>query len=328
MKLDGELLAQAQRYIPELRGDILGGTALVKLASSLGEDETAMLFYQSILNSRRDKEFIRHINQMKRQDLAAQPDASRSGIEVALVPSSFATAGVHEIKLAEVVQLRTSWRKLGFKTEVIETAPQNSLSENAKIIGRYLAEGRSDKVILVSQGRGSAEVRLLLQQMGAQTAEFDQLSGWISVCGTLKGSHLFQSGGLKLNLQKKLGYPTAAWQQASIDQEEWKARLELPLATSLVQIVGVPKKRQLSLRLQKGFENLRTRGLSDGIHLLNDLHVSTGLCYPVWGLNPGSELWEVRGIIERTLVMMASLTKESLPVQNVAENQWSHNRSV
>src|SRR5690606_15622964 len=90
-KLDGELRHRASRYRDTLKGQILTGNELRQATRMLDADTAAMVFYESILNSKFDKEFISLVNSIKLSE--ADLEFNRK-TEVAVVPSVFSNSGL------------------------------------------------------------------------------------------------------------------------------------------------------------------------------------------------------------------------------------------
>lgn len=318
-KLDGELRQRAARYKGATAGEILSKNELREFSRMLSPEIAAMVFYQSVLESKFDREFIALVNGTKLSD--ADKEFNRK-TEVAFVPSTFSNSGLKWGSEGE--KILDSCRALGFRTEIIDTLPTLSLSENAVRISEYLRESTAQSIILVSRNRGSAEVRLLIQQRGADALEFNKLIGWISVTGIVSGSRILekiakgQSDSFSEKVLRKLwefksrlsGESRIACDQASAGYSAWEQELKLPVATQFVQLLGVARPRHLTSfkkRLSSALQ--KTAGPNDGVLMLEESWIRNGLRYPLWGLHSGSDFISYKNVLDRTLLTLIQAQK-------------------
>lgn len=315
-KLDGELRQRAARYKGATASEILSKNELREFSRMLSPEIAAMVFYQSVLESKFDSEFISLVNKTKLSD--ADREFNRK-TEVAFVPSTFSNSGLRWNGDADKVL--DGCRTLGFRTEVIDTLPTLTLKENAVRIGEYLRECTAKSIILISRNRGSAEVRTLIQQRGPDSLEFDKLKGWISITGLINGGRLMEkiaqseSDSLAETFLNKFydfksrlsGESRIAWAQAS---RSWDQELKLPEATQLVQLLGVARPRHLSALKKRLSASLqRTVGPNDGVLMLEEAWIRQGLRYPLWGLHSGSDFLTYKNVLERVLLVMMQSQK-------------------
>jgi hypothetical protein len=339
MAVDGALQIKARRYLDDLRGDVASQAQLQAVSRTMNLDVAAMLYYESLVNSRRDFEFIRVVNAMKAEALTRSQRLANAEVEIIIVPSVFSFVSRWEgIGAVEIESLRARLRKLGFKTDVAQTLASSTLEENAQRIGRAVIESTASSVILVSRGRGSLETRLLFHALANGGFDLTKISGWISLSAPLNGSRsleddfyaesLFGQGRSLRRMKLEAGARVAresiaALRAAAKSQPPWASRLPLPERVSLVQIVGVCRREQLSHSLRARYDAMKEFGPNDGVQLLSEAHIDAGLVVPVWGLQPSAP-WSVSaGLIERTALMIAGL-----PIQNVTENQGSDDGRV
>ncbi len=321
-RLDGELRQRAARYKGATAGDILSKNELREFSRMLSPEIASMVFYQSVLESKFDSEFISLVNTTKITD--ADKEFNRK-TEVAFVPSSFSNSGLKWGSDGE--RILDGCRVLGFRTEIIDTIPTRTLSENAVIISEYLRECTAQSIILVSRNRGSAEVRMLIQQRGPEALEFNKLTGWISITGLMNGSRLLekvvkgQSETFREKIVNKIyGYKSRlsgesriACDQASPGYGVWEQDLKLPAATQLVQLLGVSRPRHLaSLKKMLSTSLQKTVGPNDGVLMLEESWVRHGLRYPLWGLHSGSDYLAYKNVLDRILLSLIQSQKFSL----------------
>lgn len=313
-KLDGELRQRAARYRSEAAGEIVSQNELRQISRMLEPDVAAMVFYESVLYSKLDSDFINLVNGTKLNN--ADKEFNRK-TEVAVIPSVFANSGLEWGSEADLI--RDDCRALGFRTEVVDTLPTNTLNENAKVIGEYLRECSAQSVILLSRNRGSAELRLLLQERGPDAIEFEKLKGWVSVTGIVRGSQILtrlKNGETAswrewliakyFRLKSKIsGESPTALEQAASDYLIWEKDFRLPPATTLVQILGISRTRHLSsIKGQLAKSLQKTVGPNDGVLFVEESWLELGLRYPVWGLHSSSPYQDYKNIFDRVLLSL------------------------
>ena len=322
-RLDGELRQRAARYKSATAGEILSKNELREFSRMLSPEIASMVFYQSILESKFDSEFISLVNATKLSE--ADKEFNRK-TEIAFVPSSFSNSGLKWSSEGE--KILDGCRALGFRTEIIDTLPTKTISENAVVISEYLRECTAQSIILISRNRGSAEVRTLIQQRGPEALEFGKLSGWISITGLINGSRLLekivkgQSDSWRERIFNKIydyksrlsGENRLACEQVSPGGSAgsglWDQDLKLPNATQLIQLVGVSRPRHLSsLKKMLSVSLQKTVGPNDGVLMLEESWVRQGLRYPLWGLHSGSDYLAYKNVLERVLLALIQSQK-------------------
>lgn len=318
-RLDGELRQRAARYKGATAGEILSKNELREFSRMLSPEIASMVFYQSVLESKFDSEFISLVNTTKLSE--ADKEFNRK-TEIAFIPSSFSNSGLKWSSEGE--KILDGCRALGFRTEIVDTLPTRTLSENAVIIGEYLRECTAQSIILVSRNRGSAEVRMLIQQRGSDALEFDKLKGWVSITGLINGSRLLEKivKGQSESWREKLfgkifdyksrlsGESRIACGQVAPGYSAWEQDLKLPSATQFIQLLGVSRARHLSrFKKMMAVSLQKTVGPNDGVLMLEESWVRQGLRYPLWGLHSGSDYLSYKNVLERALLVLMQSQK-------------------
>jgi hypothetical protein len=179
--------------------------------------------------------------------------------------------------------------RLAIPFEIVPADGTEGLDRGAElIIARLLAVPETNRVLLFSLSKGSAEVRHALSRQQGQVA-FRRVHAWVSVSGL------------------PLGTPTAEtvfrrplarlWLSAWFWFRHWRlervrellfhrpgASLEIPPHLQFVQVAAFPLHSQLSDRRSRRFQRrLAAFGPNDGFAVLAELAALPGSLYPVWG---------------------------------------------
>lgn len=192
-----------------------------------------------------------------------------------------------------------SWgRRAGLTTDVIQTDKNNSLLANAEKIRRELALQPHDRRVIATVGQGSAEFRLLMEQL-LKTAP-DELHGiqmWVNVAGLVRGG----SGvSLKrrpwwdrkmLEVSTRLrGWPRSMSHQLSHLNPRLRTEPELRgLPFICVSMVGLPSVRDVPSGLKSSFLELAKQGPNDGLATFHESIVRPGYIVPVPGMSHRAE---------------------------------------
>lgn len=197
------------------------------------------------------------------------------------------------------VETWRAWgRKVGLTTDVIQTNRKNSLIANAEVIRRELAAQPHDRRIIATVGQGSAEFRLLLEQL-LKTAphELDGIQMWINVSGLVRGStgiSNMQRGWwarqtTALSCWMK-GWPSTIAHQLSQTNPRLRVEPELHgLPFVCVSIVGFPGVADVPAGLKSSFLNMSRTAPNDGLSYFHEAILRPGYVVPVPGMSYKAE---------------------------------------
>lgn len=197
-----------------------------------------------------------------------------------------------------VEQWRSWARRSGLTTDVIQTKKSNSLLANAEIIRRELASHPHDRRIIATLGQGSAEFRLLLEQL-LKTAphELDGIQMWLNVAGLIRGgsgvamkrSNFWDRKTLEVTARLR-GWPASMPHQLSPTNPRLRLEPELQgLPFVCVSMVGFPRVADVPAGLKSSYLAMSSVGPSDGLALFHESILRPGYVVPVPGMSHRAE---------------------------------------
>lgn len=233
-----------------------------------------------------ERQNIDFINRISSFDISEAP--KNKNIKIIVVPGMFykehPDVGARGDIICEIAQ------ECGFQTSIVPTLSKGSVSHNTKLVKNAILNEKSDHVWLVSFSKGSAEIRLALEQL-ASSPEIKKVQGWISISGVPYGTPL-------ATLKQKNFTSKAVWGATSkvlgVDTKVSKdlcheGVLSNPMGVSphinIIHIVGFPIAPHLHQELIKFYNRLAPFGPNDGLTLLEDYIHIEGRVYPMWGLD-------------------------------------------
>lgn len=256
--------------------------ALLKILSGLSPNR---YFMERVDRSYRDLQLSRGLDTLK-------PAAERAELCIVQSVGPGASWGAH-------VETWRAWgRKCGVTTEVIQTDKRSGLLANAERIRKELLSQPHDRRIIATLGQGSAEFRLLLEQL-LKTAphELHGLKMWMNVAGLVHGasgfSHLRKSfGGRKLSeLQHwAQGRPSSIGRQLEALNPRLRCPLDLRgLPFVCVSMVGFPSVVDVPVGMKGSFLQLAEKGPNDGFATFHETVLQPGYVVPVPGMSHRAE---------------------------------------
>jgi hypothetical protein len=186
---------------------------------------------------------------------------------------------------------------LGLAVVEIGTDPTSALAQNGAAICDALLAMPFDRIVVVSLSKGSADVKIALEQPAAREA-FSRVSAWLNVCGLLDGSPVVN--WLLANEQaaedqllqwfhrlepQQVKKILAACRECGRGLMSQLAReLELPPHIQMFSVIAFPTSDTLSYDHTRVFHSLMSAdGPNDGFGLIADQISTPGVIYPVWG---------------------------------------------
>ncbi|CAN5617632.1 hypothetical protein BH10BDE1_BH10BDE1_08940 [soil metagenome] len=192
-----------------------------------------------------------------------------------------------------------SWgRKAGLTTDVIQTEKKNSLLANAEIIRRELSLQPHDRRIIATVGQGSAEFRLLLEQL-LKTApeELHGIQMWINVSGLIRGGSGVNRTRRSWWSRKMMGlnhamrgWPSSMAHQLSHTNPRLRLEPELHgLPFVCVSMVGFPTIGDVPGAMKMSFLEMNRVAPNDGLAYFHESILRPGYIVPVPGMSHRSE---------------------------------------
>ncbi len=199
---------------------------------------------------------------------------------------------------AHVEEWRSWGRRAGLTTDVIQTNKNNSLIANAEVIRKELANQPHDRRIIATIGQGSAEFRLLLEQL-LKTAphELEGIQMWINVSGLVRGGSGIANRRSSWWTRKTMaltcalrGWPASIGRQLSSLNPRLRVEPELRgLPFVCVSMVGFPSVTQVPAGLKGEFIELARTGPNDGVAHFHESIIRPGYVVPIPGMSHRSE---------------------------------------
>ncbi|TGJ98208.1 hypothetical protein EHQ53_00280 [Leptospira langatensis] len=280
-------------------------------------DKGAALFYQRVITDPKNKRFLEYLDKKEADFKQQRPDFSGKKTVLAMVPGMF-YADNPEVG-ADGAALRKLASNVGIRSDLIPVGQASPASENAKTICEYLEFLSPDEtVIIASPSKGSADFRTAIETCGKEPY-FKKVRGWYSIGGILKGSRMIE-GVLddfwtRLEVRTYFFFKGYDWsgflsirkgKDAPLDKD-W----ELPSGIQMINVVGVPLFRHVSLRARPYYNFLMNYGPNDGIILLSDALHHGSLVYPSFR----NDHYFLRGMPEAKILAMIAYLLEADPVK-------------
>ncbi|MBY0521967.1 MAG: hypothetical protein K2R98_01125 [Gemmataceae bacterium] len=273
-----------------------------QLAASEGIAFATALLYDRVRRAPEHGSFIERIESMPESEGLVPRD-----LTVAIVPGGFHVE--HPDSGADGRFLLEQAKALGLQTAVVPLGSFPSLRENARRLCDWLRRRPDERMILVSLSKGSAEVRLALDEPDAALL-FRNVAAWVNISGLVYGTPLVRwlferrPRAMLIRLLFWLrGYSYAGLQELDrgpaglLDGE-----LRIPEHVTVVHLLGFPLATHMSRPLaQRGYRRIAPLGPNDGgSNLLADMTKLPGLIYPVWGADHYMQpAWDVSILIRR-----------------------------
>lgn len=233
-----------------------------------------------------ERQNIEFINRLGSFDISKAP--KNKNIKIIVVPGMFykehPDVGAGGDIICEIA------RECGFQTSVVPTLSKGSVSHNTKLVKEAILNERHEKVWLVSFSKGSAEIRLALEEL-ADSPELKKVQGWISISGVPYGTPL-------ATLKQKNIISKAVWGATSkvlgvhtnvskdlCHEGVLASSMKISSKINVIHIVGFPIAPHLHQELIKFYSRLTPYGPNDGLTLLEDYMHIEGKVYPMWGLD-------------------------------------------
>jgi hypothetical protein len=205
-----------------------------------------------------------------------QLPASAAPYEVTFVPGYLYKR--HRLTGADFAAPRAALERVGLARQFIETDEEGAIEPNAELVAAAVAArartGR--RVILVSASKSGPEVALALTHLGP--AQSRHVAAWINIVGTLQGSPLADEN-LARELEEVIGQvKTAGVESLTVGRSRQRfGSFRIPEHLLVLNYIGIPLSGSISALARHGYLDLRKHGPNDGLSLLSDLIVPSGV---------------------------------------------------
>jgi len=281
---EATLLARAGAWeeCPEVRDCSPARLAQITREHTI-EFATAVL-YDRVLRDARHREFFEEVR-------ACGAGTRVKPALVGIVPGAFYrehkrwNTGADGAHLAKI---------LDCPVEFIPVESFGALERNASLIAEWLVKHNSQRVVLISLSKGSADLKLALGLHNAGEL-FKNVDAWVSISGLPLGTALV--AWLRRQPLRRLGVRLLLWlrghRYAVVEElrDEPGGPLEawpiLPPHLRVVHVVAVPLRCHLAHPWAgRGYERIAPLGPNDGGgFLLGNVINLPGTVYPVWGVD-------------------------------------------
>jgi hypothetical protein len=179
---------------------------------------------------------------------------------------------------ADLSEPREILQKLGVTCHFVETGDDGPIESNAEIVMAAIrARAQSGRrLIIISASKSGAEVALALTKLGP--SETGHVAAWINAVGALQGTPLIDDDILP-ELEFIVGKVDAAG-VASMSAARSRRRFEsfrVPESVLVINFFGIPLSGTVSFRAARGFYPMRKYGPNDGMVLLADMILPSGI---------------------------------------------------
>lgn len=193
---------------------------------------------------------------------------------------------------ADFERQRQWFGKQGFKTVLIETDELGLATNNALIIGKYLATNSDKrKIILVSASKGSQDVLTYLNKI-ASPEETARIHSWINIGGINRGTLLadeFTKIPKSLLAKILLGFHGRSTELVKDLQRKQEpldsGKYFFPDTIKVIHFQGVLFESQVSDRIRSRYKILKPFGPNDGLTLMIDSIRPDGIVITEIGLD-------------------------------------------
>jgi hypothetical protein len=184
----------------------------------------------------------------------------------------------HPYTGADFAVPRSSLQRVGLARHFVETDEDGAIEANADLVATAIRQRATGgrRLIVVSASKSGPEVALALTRLGP--AATGHVAAWVNIVGTLQGTALADNG-LWYQLEDLIGQiDIAGVESLTVEHSRQRfATFRIPEHVLVVNYIGIPLTGSLSSLARTGFLELKDHGPNDGLSLLSDLIVPTGL---------------------------------------------------
>lgn len=279
---DGALDERIDRLYRSARDGLPDRGELKRLSDDFSIDFAALYLADRIARIPANHRFRNAFDQAHAYTRKAFPEgrvrlpAAAADYEVLFVPGYLYKR--YPVTGADFAAPRAALERVGLARHFVGTVEDGAIEANADLVAaavRARARG-GRRLIVASASKSGPEVALALTRLGP--AETRHVAAWVNIVGTLQGSPLADDG-LWQELEDRIGDVDIAG-VASLTTERSRERFHdfrIPEHLLTVNYIGIPLTGSISSWGRTGFLRLRHHGPNDGLSLLSDLIVPSGL---------------------------------------------------
>jgi hypothetical protein len=264
------------------RGDVPAlRTALAAHAQATGLDAAAELFSRTIDAVPRNRAF-----RMRYEQALAEPvvRAPRGGRELFLLVPGWRYR-TDPATGADLAQVRAVLERLGLEARLALIEENDTVEENAAALAadieRLAPGGR--RLVLVSTSKGGPETHLALDRL-RRADRAGHVAAWVNIGGLLQGTAIAdywdtwpRSWLAAIGFALRGHHTRAIPSMTTAASRARAAGLELPPHVLVVNLLAVPRERELTDWTRRNYAILAEHGPNDGLTLLADAIVPEGI---------------------------------------------------
>ncbi|AYV54850.1 hypothetical protein EFP84_04515 [Leptospira kmetyi] len=288
-----ESLSLADHYLKNVDKrsiEQLDTNILLNLAKKYGVDFALSYYYQSLISDVKSEEIHSFVSKFGKNDSAknSQIVTTSTNIKVIHVPGMFYKNSGQDNHLLGLAHIITS---IGLKFDYVPVDETGTIQENGEMICSYISKEAPDlSIILVSTSKGGADVKTAIQKCG-QEKYFKRVLGWFNIGGINKGTPIVntvnQSWRKTSETRIAFFFKQFNWSGfQSIKRDPGSplfADIEIPESMIVINIIGLPMDRYVSLRAYEYYQSLLSSyGPNEGLALIGDSYMKGAYNFGAW----------------------------------------------
>jgi hypothetical protein len=222
---------------------------------------------------------------------------------------------------ADFARFRALLTNHGARVAIANTGENETVEKNAMILATQIQEIAASptqmwaQIVIVSGSKGGPETVLALSIL-REDRSIQHVAAWVNIGGLLHGTPLADFALtwpvcwlVQIALLPDGSFAGIRSVSVAASQKRYQ-QLHVPNNILVVNFVGIPLSRQISVQARAGYALLRSYGPNDGITLLTDAIDQSGVTIPVLGADHYFRVADIEAkslALSRTIVRYLSL---------------------
>ncbi|MEK7358655.1 MAG: hypothetical protein AAB250_19580, partial [Bdellovibrionota bacterium] len=232
-------------------------------------------------------------------------------------------------KWGDHVDTWMTWaRSMGLTTDWVPTDSVASVSDNARILSRYLINNPHPNRIIVTYGQGASELRsLFLNRLGERgrpierpAEEFNGFRLWLNVCGSYGGTAsnedllrtTFARARTAIGMRLARRNPIVL-EETRVSAASMKRIPAFPEDMGVINVIGLPLRSQLPMGLNRAYYDLSKKGPTDGVLSLYQMIAHPGLIVPIPAMAHTAPDFKLEPVYKRILSLFLDTATVRVP---------------
>lgn len=271
---DLEVSFRAQKIWEQLPNKHLSSSDLYQIQQSHGYDVACGILFKTFKEDPQCVEFSKFIEKIKNPYDKNHKDV----LAVVLVHNPWESKKQNE---DYQWRLKNMAADAGFDTTMPDMQFRRSIYPNAYYYQELLKRWAGRRVIMITQGLASLEMRLVLEK----SVQLDvDIVGWLNVSGLVYGTSLAPSNkDVFYNIKKYFNDEYPVLPEVARSNSFCYGHLKIAPAISMVNIVGLRPQKYFYFFEKTRDQQLNYWGPHDGYVTAADYLQKPGVTYPLWG---------------------------------------------